>query len=1450
MRIVIISIILLLFSYYSSAQKIYMTGLPGLFHVNIDGSQPELYHPFENVPEGDITSYAGLVKHPNGMIYGVTDNDNVFPEGVLYEYDHENRIIRNVASFEDYGVYNVKGYLMLHSNGKIYGYSHAGPSIGSIYSYDPSTDIFELLYEQGTNSSHTNFAKPNSNVVKDDQGNYYFTTRNAGRWSKGMLVRFDENGNHDAIYPFKGNSSYPGKDLIYSNGHLLLSCDFFIGKFDVNSGQMIDSITALDFGPDLYFNSNLTLHDDGYLYAQMSDGIIRELMMKVDTSDFSYTLTEIGDPNIIGYFSESNLISLGGKLFCSANYGGTNGLGTLASYDPTTQTLDVLHTFDGSDTDSPFDLTALNNKLYGLSSYGIYTYDIGTSTYDFVLNTSGHDELFITFSGELMANDFQGGAYFGGGIFNLDPNTLDATIVKDVGLAEEGSIIDFAEEIAPGKFFISTSDLAKYSYGAMSIYNQTTDQFHVLKDYQLNEVTGFPLGDMFEMNGDIYGVSTGGYMGNVGYLYRFDCEFNYIEAMAHFSTSTGTNPKGGLTMANNGHLYGMTFDGGTSNKGAIYQVDTSDFSITKKFDFTGTFDASKPISRFAKGDNGLLYGLSNGQNGGTLIEYNPVNNTVVQRMAFDSNSGYDPRGSLLHTGSNIFYGLNYISSPTGAGSLFKFDGNTNQVTIVQNLSTSATGGYPISTPIIGYDNSIFYSTQGRISYYDTILDTASVLFLYEDPNNGYFTAKQFMHNGKLHQFVEKPNAPDWTTLFIDDHYGGAPSVYHTISKSDTLGKKVETIVKGSDQKYYITTSNGGDNNLGTILRLDPNTLAVEKLYDIVVTDGVELGFNSPVEVNGKFYYAGGNINMFDPATGINQMIHDFPLSEADGCLGITLGADGLIYGFAISTTTDEFIFSIDPSNNQFTNVYTLNSTSGSRLEKQPITATDGKIYGVTRNGGIYGWGVLFCFDPATLDFQVRHHFSTVQGNNPASRLRQTGNLLVGHNGNSSSNDIIFTYDIVTEDFNIIYGPSSYFHSPYDFILDTDGFSFNGNDDTLTFCEGINQTLAIPYYGNANSYQWYLNGNPVSGATNDTLLLNNFSITDVGTYTLEAITTSGTILSPYILVQMNACDSVYPGDTDADGEVTMADLFYIGTNYSETGPVRTGASILWEAQFADDWSSLLPNGLNAKHADSNGDGIINSQDTLAIVDNFGNTHPMFSPDDILQRSTQQLDLRSGASNYLAGQQMDFFVSLGTLSSIATDVYGLSFDLEMNPVLVETSTFISDFPEDFPGEENSNLIWMDKWNPSSGAANIGMVRTNQVDTSGNGDVYHFTILASLGIVNTTNLTVELSNINVINSDGLYYQVEGTHSINISLSAANDIENFLDYDTYRIYPNPTDSKFILNSMNTSEDFAIITDLTGKKIHSLIVKPGLNEIDLSGYATGIYLLTLNHQTYKLLKK
>jgi len=134
------------------------------------------------------------------------------------------------------------------------------------------------------------------------------------------------------------------------------------------------------------------------------------------------------------------------------------------------------------------------------------------------------------------------------------------------------------------------------------------------------------------------------------------------------------------------------------------------------------------------------------------------------------------------------------------------------------------------------------------------------------------------------------------------------------------------------------------------------------------------------------------------------------------------------------------------------------------------------------------------------------------------------------------------------------------------------------------------------------------GTIVAGSTHDSIQIT-FAAIDT-TAILQVIGMNECETDTFQFVIQIDTSYVYPGDVNLDGRLSLADMLRLQdeANYlsSTTGNPRTlcpndSASYAWFAQPASNWTDSLSfnSGINTKHLDINGNGDINTQNSLLI-----------------------------------------------------------------------------------------------------------------------------------------------------------------------------------------------------------------------------------------------------------
>lgn len=292
-----------------------------------------------------------------------------------------------------------------------------------------------------------------------------------------------------------------------------------------------------------------------------------------------------------------------------------------------------------------------------------------------------------------------------------------------------------------------------------------------------------------------------------------------------------------------------------------------------------------------------------------------------------------------------------------------------------------------------------------------------------------------------------------------------------------------TLLEVSENKLYGTTWDGGAYGEGTIFELDiSGTSAVfTKKIDFDGDNGRGCTNSLFKASNGKIYgmtAVGGTVESgygtifeYDPGTNALTVHHEFNHYDGRNPYSSFLEAsNGLLYGMTAVGGTNSAgdlidagtIFTFDPSDNSSTSFHTFeNPNDGNTPWGDLIEHSNGNIYGLTRQGGTGGDGVIFELDPETNTVTKIYSFAFGGVKHPRGTLFETtdGKLLgQTEQGGTNSAGTIFLYEL---------GGSPAFTKKLDFNWTNGGFpQFNGfiraevgDDDGGGGCEDDTTNIA-------------------------------------------------------------------------------------------------------------------------------------------------------------------------------------------------------------------------------------------------------------------------------------------------------------------------------------------------------------------------------------------------------
>lgn len=525
-----------------------------------------------------------------------------------------------------------------------------------------------------------------------------------------------------------------------------------------------------------------------------------------------------------------------GKLY-GTTYKGGNSYGALFEYDYTTNIYTKKMDFGSVAGMYPLGslMEASNGKLYGTTSDGgsnglavLFEYDYATDTYTKKTTIGSTHSLIEISNGKLYGLTTGGGANNGGSIFEYDffsnVKSIKINLSTSTGNGPCGSLFAATN----GKFYGMTYAGGVNGYGVIFEYDTTANTY--TKKIDLNSASGFqPYGSLVQAsNGKLYGMTYGGGESQAGVLFEYDYSSNsYSKKVDISNCSGGSTPYGSLIQASNGLLYGMTNGGGAYRLGVIFEYNYLTKTYTKKIDLNTTTGCS-PYGSLIQASNGKLYGMAGGgtNSRGVIFEYDYTNNTYTKKIDFDGTNGSDPRGSLIEASNGKLYGMTSSGGGNGSsGVLFEYDYVTNTYTKKFDFYTNQENGNSPFGSLIETSNGKLYGMTSKGGA--TTSQDVGVIFEYDYLTNTYTKKLDFVRSFG--------DAPD----------GAVPN---------------GTLMKASNGKLYGMTKEGGihDGNTtwgyGVLFEYDETTNTLRKIMEFDQTTNGSSPFGSLIQSsNGKLY---------------------------------------------------------------------------------------------------------------------------------------------------------------------------------------------------------------------------------------------------------------------------------------------------------------------------------------------------------------------------------------------------------------------------------------------------------------------------------------------------------------------------------------------------------------------------------------------------------------------
>lgn len=340
-----------------------------------------------------------------------------------------------------------------------------------------------------------------------------------------------------------------------------------------------------------------------------------------------------------------------------------------------------------------------------------------------------------------------------------------------------------------------------------------------------------------------------------------------------------------------------------------------------------------------------------------------------------------------------------------------------------------------------------------------------------------------------------------------------------------------------------------------------------------------------------------------------------------------------------------------------------------------------------------------------------------------------------------------------------------------------------------------------------------------------------------------------------ILPLDSCSLVWPGDANNDLIADGNDIILIGLANGQTGSPRANASLNWVGQTCPFWTNSTPYNnmsyfINNKHVDCDGNGSVDLNDTLGVIQNFSLVHPSLrnANDEILTGSIP-LTLIPQQNLVAPGGTVTLDVVLGSNTNPASNFYGITMSQLIDTSQINTNSIRLNANGSWLGALNSNLIAVTL--KKNDLAQLVFSKTNQNVVSGYGKIGEIKYQVLNTVSDGTTLNFGINNANLVNSAFSTIPVDLSGTI-ITVTVSTNIDvNEINYINLFIFPNPTTGGFGIEAQGKITQLKI-TNLIGEEVKDFPIKTqgSKTEIDLSAVPNGIYFVKVKTSDGESTKK
>ncbi|MDC3210923.1 tetratricopeptide repeat protein, partial [Saprospiraceae bacterium] len=294
-----------------------------------------------------------------------------------------------------------------------------------------------------------------------------------------------------------------------------------------------------------------------------------------------------------------------------------------------------------------------------------------------------------------------------------------------------------------------------------------------------------------------------------------------------------------------------------------------------------------------------------------------------------------------------------------------------------------------------------------------------------------------------------------------------------------------------------------------------------------------------------------------------------------------------------------------------------------------------------------------------------------------------------------------------------------------------------------------------------------------------------------------------------------------------------------------------ATIEWVGQLAPDWAQETIEGVNYKHLDCDGNGIIDNDDALAITLNYT---PMNAPNPTTETSAplihidfDQDTIYINPDTLSANIQVTAHLKIGNQVLPAENIYGLALYLGYSSDLVfEDSISVAYNDNSFFGSSDE-VFWLPNNQYAEEQMDLGITRVDGNSVDGFGKIGEVVYIINSDIIDgriddgDAHFIVSVNGVKMIDSTGniLDINLENTPStlvftkVDNEPTATNSIELGQEID---LFPNPATDRVLISIPDLIGEYLEVFNNFGQTLFEQNINDTQIELNTRDWNPGIY--------------